>query len=55
MTEATTLQVGQDVPDFTLTTYEPTTKDFGAFSLSEAKKAGKWTLLFFYPADYTFV
>ena len=55
MTEATTLQVGQDVPDFTLTTYEPTTKGFGSFDLSAAKKAGKWTLLFFYPADYTFV
>ena len=55
MTESTTLQVGQEVPDFTLTTYEPTTKGFGEFSLTEAKKAGKWTLLFFYPADYTFV
>jgi hypothetical protein len=49
------LQVGQTVPDFTLTTYEPTTKGFGTFKLGEAMKNGKWTLLFFYPADYTFV
>lgn len=49
------LQVGQTVTDFTLTTYEPTTKGFGTFKLSEAMKNGKWTLLFFYPADYTFV
>lgn len=55
MTEATTLQVGQEVPDFTITTYEPTKKGFGEFKLSEARKNGKWTLLFFYPADYTFV
>jgi peroxiredoxin (alkyl hydroperoxide reductase subunit C) len=55
MTESSILQVGQHVPDFTLTTYEATTKGFGSFSLSEAKKNGKWTLLFFYPADYTFV
>jgi len=55
MSETSILQVGQQVPDFTLTTYEPTTKSFGSFSLSEAKKNGKWTLLFFYPADYTFV
>lgn len=55
MSESTTLQVGQVVPDFTLTTYEPSTKGFGEFSLSQAQKDGKWTMLFFYPADYTFV
>ena len=55
MSDSTIHQVGQIVPDFTLTTYEPTTKGFGSFSLTEARKNGKWTLLFFYPADYTFV
>ena len=55
MSDVTTIQVGQQVPDFTLTTYEPTTNDFGSYSLAKAKKDGKWTLLFFYPADYTFV
>jgi len=55
MTENSILQVGDTVPDFSLTTYEPTTKGFGEYKLSEAMKNGKWTMLFFYPADYTFV
>jgi peroxiredoxin (alkyl hydroperoxide reductase subunit C) len=50
MSELPLIQVGQQVPDFTLTTYEPKTKGFGKFNLAEAKKNGKWTLLFFYPA-----
>ena len=55
MTENTLLQVGAEVPDFELTTYEPKDKNFRSFSLAEAKKAGQWTILFFYPADFTFV
>lgn len=55
MSENAPLQVGAEVPDFELTTYEPKEKNFGAFSLAEAKKAGQWTILFFYPADFTFV
>jgi hypothetical protein len=55
MSELPLIQVGQQVPDFTLTTFEPKTKGFGKYSLAEAKKNGKWTLLFFYPADFTFV
>lgn len=53
MTES--IQVGQEVADFSLTTFDPKTGGFGSFSLSENKKAGRWTLLFFYPADFTFV
>ncbi len=53
MTE--TIQVGTAVPDFTLTTYEPTSGDFGEVSLVDLKSSGKWTILFFYPADFTFV
>lgn len=49
------LQVGQNVPDFTLDTYEPSKGDFGEFSLAAQKTARKWTVLFFYPADFTFV
>ena len=49
------VKVGQQVPDFELTTYDPVTHDFSKFSLAEAKKAGKWTILLFYPADFTFV
>ncbi len=57
MTETanTGIQVGQVVPDFKLTTYDPNTQDFGEFSLSANMKAGKWTIVFFYPADFTFV
>lgn len=49
------VQIGKQVPDFELETYDPATKGFGKFSLAEARKAGKWTLLMFYPADFTFV
>lgn len=49
------LQVGQDVPDFTMETYEPTDYGFGKISLDRQKKSGKWTVLVFYPADFTFV
>ena len=49
------LRVGDTAPDFKLETYEPATGGFGEISLQELKKAGKWTILFFYPADFTFV
>ena len=50
-----TIQVGAEVPDFTLNTYEPQSGDFGSISLADLKSSGKWTILFFYPADFTFV
>ncbi len=49
------LQVGQKVPDFKIETYEPSTGDFGEFDLAKAKADGRWSILFFYPADFTFV
>ncbi len=49
------LKLGEVVPDFELETYDPVKDDFGTFSLAEQKKKGRWTLLFFYPADFTFV
>ena len=56
MTETTNpLRVGDTVPDFKLATYDPTETNFSEFSLEAARKAGKWTILFFYPADFTFV
>lgn len=48
-------KIGQIVPEFEMETYEPKTGDFGKISLSKMKAAKKWTVLFFYPADYTFV
>ena len=49
------LRVGQGVPDFEMETYEPTEGGFGTVSLKELKKGGSWTILFLYPADFTFV
>ena len=49
------IQVGQAVPDFSLETYDPSTGDFGEISLGKMKSEGRWTILFFYPADFTFV
>ena len=49
------LKIGATAPDFELTVYDPTHKDFSTFRLADAKAAGKWTILFFYPADFTFV
>jgi NADH-dependent peroxiredoxin subunit C len=53
--EITAVSVGSVVPDFSMETYEPSQSDFGKVTLSENKKAGKWTILVFYPADFTFV
>lgn len=49
------LKVGQNVPDFKVETYEPGKGDFGDISLADQKERKKWTILFFYPADFTFV
>jgi len=49
------IRVGQPAPEFKLETYEPSRGDFGEISLAAQKKAKKWTVLFFYPADFTFV
>jgi peroxiredoxin (alkyl hydroperoxide reductase subunit C) len=49
------VQLGHQIPDFKLEYYDPVAEDFGETSLGELKKAGKWTILFFYPADFTFV
>ena len=55
MSKGKTVKVGQQVPDFELTVYEPENHGFGKRNLADLKTAGKWTILFFYPADFTFV
>jgi len=55
MIENLPLKVGQKVPSFEIETYEPSVGDFGTFSLDKAMAEKKWTILFFYPADFTFV
>jgi len=49
------LGVGDTVPDFEINTYDPVEHGFGKYSLAANKAAGKWSILFFYPADFTFV
>ena len=49
------LSVGEEVPDFKMETFEPSTGSFGEVSLTDLKADGKWTILVFYPADFTFV
>jgi peroxiredoxin (alkyl hydroperoxide reductase subunit C) len=53
--EPLTIAVGTDVPDFTMDVYDPENRAFGKVSLDELKKDSKWTVLVFYPADFTFV
>jgi len=38
-----------------LEAYDPASGDFAKFSLAKQKGSGRWTVLFFYPADWTFV
>ena len=49
------LKLGQKVVDFELDTYETATGEFGTMSLAQQIAKKRWTILFFYPADFTFV
>ena len=55
MSDVTIVRVGQTVPALEMETYDPAVGDFGKFSLAGAQAAGRWTILVFYPADFTFV
>jgi peroxiredoxin (alkyl hydroperoxide reductase subunit C) len=50
-----TEKVGQLVLDFELDVFDPVRGDFARVSLADLKAQKKWTVLVFYPADYTFV
>jgi peroxiredoxin (alkyl hydroperoxide reductase subunit C) len=54
-TTTTTVSVGQTVPAFEVDIYNPASSEFEKFSLAKQIEAGKWTILVFYPADFTFV
>lgn len=47
------VKIDQSAPHFDLPAYDPIKDDIVQVSLSGM--AGKWTVLFFYPADFTFV
>ncbi len=49
------VKVGQKVPDFKIKYFDPVAKGFGQMNLYDFLQQGKWVVLFFYPADYTFV
>jgi len=53
--DETVVMVGCEVPNFEMEVYDPVNRKFGKISLEELKKQGKWTVLVFYPADFTFV
>lgn len=46
--------VGKQAPRFEMDAVMPN-KEFQKVSLEENMKNGKWTILFFYPMDFTFV
>ncbi len=46
--------IGKPAPDFTMEAYLPD-GTFGKVSLQANKDAKKWTILYFYPANFTFV
>jgi peroxiredoxin (alkyl hydroperoxide reductase subunit C) len=49
------ITVGEKVPCFELETFDPASVKFGHFRLADAVKDKRWTVLVFYPADFTFV
>ena len=49
------VKVGQKVPNFEMEVYDPKTVGFAKVSLEDLLKERKWVVLFFYPADFTFV
>jgi peroxiredoxin (alkyl hydroperoxide reductase subunit C) len=52
---AESLSIGQSVPGFDMEVYDPVKGDFGKVSLEDIKTKRQWLILFFYPADFTFV
>jgi peroxiredoxin (alkyl hydroperoxide reductase subunit C) len=50
-----TIQVGKEVPAFTISVYNPVEYAFEELSLKEMRAQKKWLVFFFYPADFTFV
>ncbi|OGP27544.1 MAG: peroxiredoxin [Deltaproteobacteria bacterium GWF2_42_12] len=49
------VKVGEIVENFEMEVYDPVKGDFGKISLENIKTKRQWTVLFFYPADFTFI
>ncbi|EKO37677.1 MAG: peroxiredoxin [Solidesulfovibrio magneticus str. Maddingley MBC34] len=54
-TEIPEASVGQPVVDFSLKVYDPEEGFFGEMDMEKLMEDSKWVILFFYPADFTFV
>jgi peroxiredoxin (alkyl hydroperoxide reductase subunit C) len=50
----TEVRLGQRVPDFELLTYDPARNEVGRFSMAQQIARGRWTILFFYTADFSY-
>ena len=50
-----TIQIGKQIPSFDIEVYDPASYGFETVSLQELRTLQKWVVLFFYPADFTFV
>jgi peroxiredoxin (alkyl hydroperoxide reductase subunit C) len=48
-------RVGQKVPAFAMESYDPAEGGFCEVDLGALREQGKWAILVFYPADFTFV
>lgn len=48
-------EIGQKVNDFSFETFNPAEGGFESHSLNEYLDKGRWVVLVFYPADFTFV
>lgn len=55
MEEINILKIGDKIPEFEIDVYLTEKKDFGKIKFTDISKRGNWLILFFYPADYTFV
>lgn len=55
MCEHSVATIGREVPNFEMEIYDPAEREFGKISLAELRKQKRWTILVFYPADFTFV
>jgi len=49
------LTVGQKLDNFEMQAYDPVKRAFTKFSLKDSIKAKKWTVMVYYPADFTFI
>ncbi|EPR32435.1 alkyl hydroperoxide reductase/ Thiol specific antioxidant/ Mal allergen [Alkalidesulfovibrio alkalitolerans DSM 16529] len=48
-------RIGKEVENFKMEVYDPKEGGFGEIELKKLRKGGKWVVLVFYPADFTFV